>query len=65
MLKIVILYDAILLLLGIIDLRFYVEGCELDVQDPTFFMDDKEYAELEETLEEMLDNYGENLRMAQ
>jgi len=36
----------------------------VDVQDPTFFMDEEEYTALEETLEEMLENYGENLRMA-
>lgn len=42
-----------------------MEGHEVDVQDPTFFMDEAEYAELEETLEEMLGNYGQNIRMAQ
>lgn len=48
----------------ILNLRFYVEGHEVDVQDPTFFMDELEYAELEETLEEMLESYGKDLRMA-
>jgi hypothetical protein len=42
-------------------LRFYVEGYELDVQDPTFFMDEDEYSELSETLDEMLDTYGKSL----
>ncbi len=36
----------------------------MDVQDPTFFMDEDKYIELEETLDEMLDCYG-NLSMAQ
>lgn len=40
-----------------------MEGCELDVQDPTFFMDEQEYCELEETLEEMLDAYGSSISM--
>jgi hypothetical protein len=39
-------------------LRFYVEGYELDVQDPTFFMDEEEYTETKETLEEMLRTYA-------
>jgi hypothetical protein len=34
-----------------------VEGHEVDVQDPKFFMDEAEYAELEETLDEMLNDY--------
>ena len=38
-----------------------MEGCEVDVQDPTFFMDEDEYSELEETLDEMLDYYDDNL----
>jgi hypothetical protein len=42
-----------------------VEGHEVDVQDPTFFMDDDEYSELEETLDEMLNTYGNSLRMAE
>ena len=29
----------------------------MDVQDPKFFMDESQYAELEETLEEMLNTY--------
>jgi len=28
-------------------LRFYVDGLELDVQDPAFQMDDKEYNDLQ------------------
>lgn len=42
-----------------------MEGHELDVQDPTFFMDEEKYTELEETLDEMLEVYGKSLRMAQ
>jgi len=40
-------------------MRFYVEGCEVDVQDPDFFIDEAEYNALEETLEEMLSTYCE------
>ena len=36
----------------------------MDVSDPTFFMDETEYVELEETLEEMLDAYSENIQVA-
>lgn len=36
-------------------MQFYVEGLELDVQDPTFFMDEKNYQETLESIEEMLD----------
>ncbi len=46
-------------------MRFYIEGLEVDVQDPTFFMDEARNAELEEALEEMKYYYDENLRMAQ
>lgn len=46
------------------NLRCYVEGYELDVQDPTFFMDEEEYNETKETLEEMLNTYVD-LPMAQ
>ena len=42
-------------------MRFYVEGHEVDVQDPTFFMDEDEYNELDETLDEMLEYYDEIL----
>ena len=38
-------------------MRFYVEGYELDVQDPTFFMDEEEYGEILESLDEMLSTY--------
>jgi len=40
-----------------------VEGHEVDVQDPAFFMDEDEYTENKETLEEMLDCYGRDLSM--
>jgi hypothetical protein len=40
-------------------LRFYVEGLELDVQDPTFFMDEEEYTEIKQTLDEMLSTYAD------
>ena len=45
-------------------MRFYVEGHEVDVADPTFFMDEQEYCELEETLDEMLDAYSKNIQVA-
>jgi hypothetical protein len=45
-------------------LRFYLKGYEVDVQDPTFFMDENIYYELKETIEEMLTTYGQNLQMA-
>lgn len=45
-------------------MRFYVDGHELDVQDPTFFMDEEEYTEIKQTLDEMLTTYVD-LRMAQ
>jgi hypothetical protein len=41
-----------------LDLRFYVEGHELDVSDPSFFMDEEEYTETRETLDEMLNTYA-------
>jgi hypothetical protein len=34
-----------------------VEGHEVDVADPTFFMDEEQYQETKETLEEMLTTY--------
>lgn len=34
-----------------------MEGHEVDVQDPTFFMDEDEYIEIKETLDEMLNDY--------
>jgi len=40
-------------------LRFYVDGHELDVQDPTFFMDEEEYTEIKQTLDEMLSTYAD------
>lgn len=45
-------------------LRFYVEGHEVDVADPSFFMDEEQYQETKETLDEMLDTYVD-LPMAQ
>ncbi len=38
-----------------------MEGSEVDVQDPTFFMDEEKYSKLKETLDEMLDYYDDNL----
>lgn len=35
----------------------------MDVSDPKFFMDEEEYKELNETLDEMLETYGKNLPM--
>lgn len=43
-------------------MRFYVDGLELDVQDPTFFMDEEKYIEIKQTLDEMLSDYS-NLPM--
>ena len=40
-------------------MRFYVEGFELDVKDPIFFMEEEQYIETKETLDEMLDTYAE------
>ena len=45
-------------------MRFYVDGYELDVQDPAFFMDEEEYAETKQTLDEMLNTYAD-ISMAQ
>jgi hypothetical protein len=38
-------------------LRFYVDGLELDIQDPTFFMDEEEYRNLNQTLDGILNDY--------
>ena len=39
-------------------MRFYnIDGHELDVQDPKFFMDKEEYIEIKQTLDEMLTTY--------
>ncbi len=35
----------------------------MDVQDPAFFMDEEQYTELYETLDEMLDAYTKSLQM--
>jgi hypothetical protein len=40
-------------------MRFYVEGLQVDVQDPSFFMDEDEYTETRETLDEMLSTYAD------
>ena len=45
-------------------MTFYVEGLQLDVQDPSFFMDEDNYLEIKETLDEMLNTYAD-LPMAQ
>ena len=39
-------------------MRFYdVDGTEIDVQDPTFFMDEEVYKEQLEAISEMLSTY--------
>jgi hypothetical protein len=38
-------------------LRFYIEGDEIDVEDPKFFIDEDEIIEMQEAIEEMLENY--------
>lgn len=38
-------------------LRFYIEGDEVDVQDPKFFMDEDKIIETQEAIEEMMENY--------
>jgi hypothetical protein len=43
---------------------FDVDGIELDVQDPIFFMDMEEYTETKKTLDEILNTYA-NIPMAQ
>ena len=40
-------------------MRFYVECLQVDVQDPSFFMDEDEYTETRETLDEMLSTYAD------
>ncbi len=35
-------------------MRFYVDGLELDVQDPKFFIDEEQYLAYSESIEEML-----------
>lgn len=35
-------------------MRFYVDGIELDVQDPKFFIDEDNYKETTESIEEIL-----------
>ncbi len=39
-------------------MRFYdIDGHELDVADPKFFIDEEKYIETKEAIEEMLDVY--------
>jgi len=40
-----------------------MEGFEVDVQDPKFFMDEEEYQDIKETLDEMLETYVNDLQM--
>lgn len=41
-------------------MRFYdIDGQELDVQDPKFFMDEEKYIQIKETLEDMINTYGD------
>lgn len=40
-----------------IQLRFYVDGLELDVQDPTFFMDEEDYKNTKQILDEILNDF--------
>jgi hypothetical protein len=35
-------------------MRFYVDGIEMDVQDPNFFIDEEQYIEIKESIEELL-----------
>jgi hypothetical protein len=38
-------------------LRFYIEGDEIDVADPKFFIEEDEIIEMKEAIEDMLENY--------
>ena len=38
-------------------MRFYIDGHEMDVQDPKFFIDEEIYKNLAEAIEEMLNEY--------
>lgn len=39
-------------------MQFYdIDGQELDVQDPKFFIDEEQYKEVQEAIEEMLYEY--------
>ena len=42
-------------------MRFFIEGYELDVQDPTFFVDEEQYKELNDNLNEVIEDYVERL----
>jgi hypothetical protein len=44
-------------------MRFYVEGQEVDVDEPYFFIDEKEYRELQQTLQEVLGTYARNIHV--
>lgn len=36
-------------------MRFYLEEHEVDVQDPSFFVDEEDFHETQESIEELLD----------
>ncbi len=39
-------------------MRFYdIDGHEMDVQDPTYFIDEEEYQDLLESIEELINDY--------
>jgi len=38
-------------------MRFYIDGHELDVADPKFFIDEDEYQDIEQSIEELLNEY--------
>jgi hypothetical protein len=38
-------------------LRFYIEGDEVEVTDPKFFMDEDEIITMQEAIEDMMENY--------
>lgn len=40
-------------------MRVYVDGLELDVQDPKFFMDEKEIKQLHQSLADILEELFE------
>jgi hypothetical protein len=46
-------------------LRFFIEGYEMDIQDPSFFMDEEHYEDINETITEMLETYGKNISVVE
>lgn len=38
-------------------MKFYIDGLQVDVQDPSFFIDEDYYQESKESLDEMLTTY--------